>query len=556
MNKQFFFERNLLAIDRDGDNLCERLSAAVTTKARYRMLESRDGRVIPSIVDAGGRSRPLHSLIDPAREAERLVSSISGAGFLLFLGLGGGYQIEAALKNEKVACVVIIDFDINGIAEILSSKDFVSVFNDKRVSLLVDPSLPEVEKKILDTYKPLLHGNMRSIPLKTRCDAEKNLFLPVVNAVNTAIEKISLDYSVQVQFGKRWFSNIIRNIILSEKQSGPVPPVSHVAVCAAGPSLDRQIGQLREKRRYLFVIATDTAFFTLLNNGIMSDAVIAIDCQHIGYRHFIGKKRVDTLFFLDIAAPPHLASLSTLPYFFADAHPLSGFVSKYYKSFPQVDVSGGNVTYAAVSLAAALQAKTVELYGADFSYPQGKTYTRGAYIYPYFDCFQDRFQPTEALFSAFVFRTKVLTKKAKGADWFYQTPSLLMYKNRLVDFSARANSAVIPVEGDGDTISVLPKHNPEERPLRFFSTGANVMTAGAFLHFYHDAVDALPVLSGSIDGYLSSLSPFQSEVFSTLVPSGAAVKAEREAAVFAEVLEETKRRNTALIRRVLAAHAV
>jgi hypothetical protein len=578
MNKQFFFERNLLALDRDGDRLCERLSSAVTTRGRYRMLESRDGRVIPSMVDAGGRAHPLHSLIDPAREAERLVSSISDAGFLLFLGLGGGYQIEAALKSGRVECVVIIDFDVDGIAEILSSRDFVGVFNDRRVSLLVDPSLAEVEKKILDTYKPLLHGNMRSIPLRTRCDAEKNQFLPVVNAVNAAIETISLDYSVQAQFGQRWFSNIVRNIVLAERQSGPVAPVADVAICAAGPSLDRQMRRLREKRRALFVIATDTAFSTLVDNGIMPDAVIAIDCQHISYRHFMGKKRIDgngnidthsgTTLFLDIAAPPALASLSAAPYFFADAHPLSGFVSKYYKSFPEVDVSGGNVTYAAVSLAAALRAKTIELYGADFSYPEGKTYTRSAYIYPYFDCRQNRFQPEETLFSSFMFRSKVLTKKTNDKSWFYQTPSLLMYKNSLADLCAGIKSAVIPVEGDGDTVAVLPKHNAIERPPRFFpadlfpidlfSTGANMMTAAAFLRFYHDAIASLPVLSGSssIEGYHASLSPLQAEVLYTLMPSGASVKAGRDAAVFSEVLEETKRRNTALIQKVLAARAI
>jgi hypothetical protein len=574
MDKQFFFERNLLALDRDGDRLCERLSSAVTTRGRYRMLESRDGKAIPSIVDSGGRAHPLHSLIDPAREAERLMSSISGAGFLLFLGLGGGYQIEAALQSGRVESVVIIDFDIDGIAEILSSRDFVGVFNDRRVSLLVDPSLAEVEKKILDTYKPLLHGNMRSIPLKTRCDAEKNQFLPVVNAVNAALEKISLDYSVQAQFGKRWFSNMVRNIVLAEPQSGPVAPVAHAAVCAAGPSLDRQVRRLREKRRGLFVIATDTAFPTLVDNGIMPDAVVAIDCQHISYRHFMGKKHIDdnsgantdarigTRLFLDIAAPPALASVSSSPYFFADAHPLSGFVSKYYKSFPEVDVSGGNVTYAAVSLATALRAKTIELYGADFSYPEGKTYTRSAYIYPYFDGRQDRFQPEETLFSSFMFRSKVLTKKTTDKSWFYQTPSLLMYKNSLADLCADIKSAVIPVEGDGDTITVLPKHNAAESPPHVFSgtlfaPGANRMTAAAFLRFYHDAIASLPVLGGnSIDGYLASLSPLQTEVFYTLAPSGASVKAEREAAEFSDVLEETKRRNTALIQKVLAARAI
>jgi uncharacterized Rossmann fold enzyme len=552
MDKQFFFERNLLALDRDGGNLCERLSSAVTTRARYRMLESRDGRVIPSIADPGGRAHPLHSLIDPVKEAERLESHIAGAGFLLFLGLGGGYQVEAALQNEKVERVIIVDFDVDGIAEILSSKDFVAIFNDRRVSLLIDPSPAEIEKKILDWYKPLLHGNLRSIPLRTRCDADKEQFLPVVDAVNTAIEKISLDYSVQVQFGKRWFSNIMRNIALCEKQSGSVPPVVHAAVCAAGPSLDKQMGRLREKRAHLFIIATDTGFFSLADNGITPDAVIAIDCQHIGYRHFMGKPHIGARLFLDIAAPPHLAALSASPYFFADSHPLAGFVSKYYKSLPHLDVSGGNVTYAAVSLAAALQAKTIELYGADFSYPQGKTYTRGAYIYPYFDCRQSRLEPAETLFSSFLFRSNVLTKKTKGKGWFYQTPSLAMYKKTLVDYGTRIRSVLVPVEGDGDPISVLPPSNP---PLRFFSTGAAMMKPAAFLRFYHDAIAALPLPAGSIDGYLASLPPLQTEVFSTLIPFAASVKADREA-VFSQVLEEAKRRAVELIQRVLAAHAV
>jgi hypothetical protein len=380
-------------------------------------------------------------------------------------------------------------------------------------------------------------------------------FLPAVNAVNAAIEKISLDYSVQVQFGKRWFSNSIRNIILAERQNGPIPPIVHAAVCAAGPSLDGQIDRLHEKRAGLFIIATDTAFLTLTQSGITPDAVIAIDCQHIGYRHFLGMPHTDTRFFLDMAAPPHLASFSASPYFFADSHPFSAFVSKYYKSFPHIDVSGGNVTYAAVSLAAALQAQTIELYGADFSYPQGKTYTQGAYIYPYFDYRQNRLEPTEALFSSFIFRSNGLTKKTNEQGWFYQTPSLAMYKNSLSDYGSRIKSTIVPVAGDGDGVAVLPKNKSVETPLRVFSTGAAVMKADAFLRFYRDAIAALPSPTGSIDGYLASLSPLQTEVLCTLIPSGASVKADRDAA-FSEVLEETKRRAAELVQKVLAAHEI
>ncbi|MDR1467826.1 MAG: DUF115 domain-containing protein [Spirochaetaceae bacterium] len=611
MDKQFFFERNLLSLDRDGDDLCERLSSAVTTKGRYRMLEARGGLVVPSVVDGGGRAHPLHSLIDPVREAERLVSSATGAGFLLFLGLGGGYQIEAALaskgeRGERVECALIIDFDANGIAEILSHRDLVGVFHDPRVTLLVDPSPVEVEQRILAAYKPLLHGNLRSIPLRTRCDAEKDRFVPVINAVNTAIEKIALDYSVQAQFGRRWFSNTIRNIVRAETQSGAVPPITHAAVCAAGPSLDGQIARLKQEQAErkphggLFVIATDTAFLTLADNGITPDAVIAIDCQHIGYRHFLGGPPLDctTRFFLDIAAPPHLAAHSPSPYFFADAHPLSAFAAKYYKSLPPIDVSGGNVTYAAVSLAAALRAWTITLYGADFSYPEGRTYTRGAYIYPYFDRLQNRFQPTETLFSSFVFRSNTLTRKERGTSWFYETPSLSMYKKTLAGYAAGLDSEVSAVEeygakegeaspllpdgtnplsrygfvpSSGTPLSgALPRNAPlgglasprppgQSRPLKIFSTGANRMNAGAFLRFYRDAIRSLPALTGSVEGYLASLTPFQTEAFCTLIPLGASVKssaaqsATQKAVEFAEVLEETKRYAAALIDKVSAA---
>jgi hypothetical protein len=516
---------------------------------------------------------------------------------LLFLGLGGGYQVEAALqKNERVERALIIDFDADGIAEILSHRDLVGIFHDTRVTLLVDPSPEEVEQRILAVYKPLLHGNLRSIPLKTRCDAERGRFLPAINAVNTAIEKISLDYSVQAQFGRRWFSNTIRNIVRAETQSGAVPPATHAAVCAAGPSLDGQIARLKREREErkgsggLFVIATDTAFLTLTRNGITPDAVIVIDCQHIGYRHFLGGDRLDgsTRLFLDIAAPPCLASLSASPYFFSDAHPLAVFAAKHYKSLPPVDVSGGNVTYAAVSLAAALRARTITLYGADFAYPEGRTYTRSAYIYPYFDCRQNRFQPTETLFSSFIFRSNTLTRKTHGAGWVYETPSLSMYRKSLAEYAASLDSEVISAEENGDKdgnkegeasplapVSALrdpplrgstpqrpagggasPPGPPNTgRPLTMFSTGANRMNAAAFLRFYRNAILSLPKLEGSAEGYLASLEPFQTETFCTLLPLGASVKAKaaQNTAEFAAVLEETQRYAAVLIEKVLAA---
>ena len=79
------------------------------------------------------------------------------------------------------------------------------------------------------------------------------------------------------------------------------------------------------------------------------------------------------------------------------------------------------------------------------------------------------------------------------------------------------------------------------------------MNAGSFLRFYHNAVLSLPRLNGSAEGYLAALTPFQTETFYTLLPFGASVKAARNAAQFADVLEYTQRCAAALIEKVLAA---
>jgi hypothetical protein len=140
-----------------------------------------------------------------------------------------------------------------------------------------------------------------------------------------------------------------------------------------------------------------------------------------------------------------------------------------------------------------------------------------------------------------------------------------MYKNSLIDYAAGTGSVLIPVEGEGDPIAVVPPKrfgngamgsrflSPQlPMTMKIFSTGARKMNAAAFLRFYHDAVASLPPLKGSVEGYLAALTPFQAEVFYTLIPFGASVKAGRESVDFAEVLDEVKNLAAGLIQKALA----
>jgi len=139
MDERYFFERNLLALASSDPELARRLTKSITTRGRYKNLLSRSGETVPALVDSSGAAHPLHSLMDPHREGKRLVETIRGGGFIVFLGLGGAFAVEAALERPDVTGIAIVEYDIDACAELLASKEYIKIFGDPRVRFLVDP---------------------------------------------------------------------------------------------------------------------------------------------------------------------------------------------------------------------------------------------------------------------------------------------------------------------------------------------------------------------------------------------------------------------------------
>ena len=328
----------------------------------YTFLKSREGEIVPAINLPNGENQPLHSMIDPKKEAQRLVSTIGDMGFVIFLGLGGGFSAEAALELTG-ADIVVIDFNKDSMEELFAGKDYSFILNNSRFSLLMDPGDEEIKRFILENYKPALHGGIKTIPLRTRIEHDRQKFEKAAAAVQEAIEIVSGDYSVQAHFGKRWFSNIIRNIKTADTFKNnnltgndliKANSIKKAAIAAAGPSLDTQLPELLQlQSQGVFIISTDTALGALLHNKIEPNAVVSIDCQHISYYHFMGNnlcKDKCIPLILDIASPPMLADLNAVsPVFFSSGHPLAHYICANWQKLPLLDTSGGNVTYACLS---------------------------------------------------------------------------------------------------------------------------------------------------------------------------------------------------------------
>ena len=544
-------EANLKALSVSNRELYSRMRS-VTPSNRYTFLNSRSGEIVPA------NPNPLHSMMDPKREASRLVQA-ADASFIVFLGLGGGFAPEAALQLTDTQAVIVIDFCIEDIACLFSAIDYTALLKNENFFLLIDPSPKDVKNFIIENYNPSLYGALRTIPLRTRTEQDVSKFEDTIAAIQEAIETVGADYSVQAHFGKRWFSNIIRNVkqaggclesFWQDKKNFSVP---EAAIVAAGPSLDTQIPSLCEfKSRNGFIISSDTALPALLHNGIEPDAVVSIDCQHISYYHFFGCDLRGIPLILDIASPPMMAGFSSVPVFFSSGHPLAMYVSEAWRPFVHLDTSGGNVTYACLSLAENLGAKHITLFGADFSYIRCQTYARGTYIYPLLTRKQNRLCPLEAGFSAFLYRSPFLPRENINENaGYFQTRQLRFYQKKLEEKVSRMTAEVSCAQGLGVPLNLQKAKSGAMAEIPHFSAvhGAG-KTAAIFLEQYSDGIASMPEACEG-ENYMKKLSAAQWRIFTTLLPYAAAVKKREPSLKLRDLINETKCRCIDEIKRVL-----
>jgi hypothetical protein len=185
---------------------------------------------------------------------------------------------------------------------------------------------------------------------------------------------------------------------------------------------------------------------------------------------------------------------------------------------PPLDTSGGNVTYACLSLAGQLGARRITVDGADFSYPLGNAYARGTYFYPLFERRQNRLSPLEAGVSSFLYRSPFLPPENEGTRGrvspCYETSSLRFYRKSFEEKASSMEAEVSAESGLGIPLDIRKKTDkPFNSGIINFIPGKALMDSREFLAQYAKDIKALPVSGHEMN-----------PVFTTLLPLIAAIK--------------------------------
>ena len=420
-------DRNLAAICLKQPELAEHLQHSQTGAAYKGIAPAKTGEPVPLF--ASGQA--LHSLYNPAREAERAVTAATG--FMLFCGLGNGIHIKVFLDKHPQSFCAITEFDYESFKQLLSLIDYTELLSDGRVFLLPPYTDSSFQTALTIAYLPAVHGTFGYYVLRTWSEYYKAQITDLPRQIEHALEKIKADFSVQVHFGKIWLRNIFLNLRLagSVKPAYPHADTTRTAlILGAGPSLEEGLSLLKKKQQQYTVFCTDTAFPAVCANGITPEFFIAIDPQHISYQHTIGVIPKETIGIFDLSAQTAGARRfyenGNAFFFTAGGHPLVQ-TAALFSPFPPLTTGSGTVAVAAYHAAQALGYRHIECSGMDFAYTGGKAYSRGTYLSAQFAGSAAYTCPQEHSFVRLMFRTESYSKRtAQGIT--YRTALLDSYR--------------------------------------------------------------------------------------------------------------------------------
>lgn len=378
--REAILQANLEALARLGAHGLAKALADVSVDGE---LDEANGEVTGiSLRTACGLVR-LHGRRDQVAEALRwLPPGASEAPLLVVVGAGAGFVVDGLEQQGVPGRVLVLEPSVASLKAMLSRRGWCALLEANRLRVLVGPEytgwldLWNWVGETTETPPVVVHPVLvRERPADIRQAVEVlDRLLFNANANAEARRRFAGPYLLNT------LSNL-RHLVASRDVAELFGRFSGVPACVlgAGPSLNRNLEQLRPHRDGALVLAVDTALRPCLAAGIEPDLVVAVDPGEANLRHLsIGGAPART----HLVAEPSVAPGSfdafggrAFTFRVAEHHPWPWLRERGIDRAKLL--AWGSVLTTTLDLAAKLGCSPLVLLGADFAYTDGQPYCRG-----------------------------------------------------------------------------------------------------------------------------------------------------------------------------------
>lgn len=300
----------------------------------------------------------------------------------IFCGFGNGMYVRKFLQDgDESTRILVYEPSLELFRFVMQHIDVSDLFLNERLQLLVGEAGRDELDVALDAfldYPDLAHLIHQVYP------NYKRIFREAVrdseDRVELAYNKVVASQNLLINDGESYYRNSVHNTAvfansrslrdLYQKAPKDMPAI----IVASGPSLDKNIEELKKAKGKCLLIAADSAIRALLRHGIEPDCYVTIDGKK-NPAHFQDERVPYLPVFCTLCSNYiSLTKQKGVSFFVNDLNAyVNHFMEQHEKIFP-VLYMGGSVANGAMALAGALELKTVILVGQDLAYTGNKTH--------------------------------------------------------------------------------------------------------------------------------------------------------------------------------------
>lgn len=358
--------------------------------ANYNVEEARNGETTLAVSDDSGKIINYHSKYNPTRETEQIIDKCyKNESHAVVFGFGLGYSTELLLKKlpdlNMGPQLFVVEPDPFVFVAALKSRDLSKILSDKRVEISLGSdadAISEVWNAKLDWS--VLEGLaiIEHQPTKNRFSQFFNKLMEKMKYLaNRSRGNFITLMNVGWEFHRNNFMNLAEAFGLpgAERLFDKFTNVPAVIV-AAGPSLDKNMENLKRIKGKFPIIAVDTAYRHLLANGIKPDFVCAADSSYENSLDFVGvEDETQVILVGELMTHPDIFKVfkgkKLITTFGGGLYPQIGNFREPMGSL----ICWGSVATMAFDLARKMGADPIIFIGFDLSFCDGRLHTRGSY---------------------------------------------------------------------------------------------------------------------------------------------------------------------------------
>lgn len=336
----------------------------------------------------------VHSSYDPQKEADSMADNLDYSKHSLFIvfGIGLLYHIEKIMELASPRSrIAIIEPSLSIYNNAMKNKDMKKIFKDPRIILIIGihPSLIPLVLDNADRPKSLLLNIGHNIQILETNYYKK--FYSDTSEILKEIRKITevkwrmlgnchVDHNIGVVQSMVNIDYVIESTGIKEVKD--LYKDKAVIIVGAGPSLDKNIQELKKAKGKMLIFAVDAVMEKLIKNGINPDMVITLERLGV-YENLFQDRDYNVPKDIVLGAP----TLSEMKIFevFKDNPRLIFFpegvgTQEYYDDQIGKGVlgTGTSAVYVAVNMATYMGCNKIAFAGLDLAYGcEGKIYCEG-----------------------------------------------------------------------------------------------------------------------------------------------------------------------------------